>query len=61
MHLNIWTMIVRPNILSQDIIVNASSQTEFLYQLEALFVYVFIIIDIKDSLGIKSCKVGFSL
>ena len=40
-------MIVRPNILSQDIIVNASSQKEFLYQLEALFVYVFIIIDIK--------------
>ena len=44
--MNIWTMIVRPNILSQDIIVNASSQTEFLYQLEALFVYVFIIISL---------------
>ena len=38
---NMWTMIVRPNILSPDIIVNASSQTEFLYQLEALFVYVY--------------------
>ena len=42
--MNMWTMIVRPNILSPDIIVNASSQTEFLYQLEALFVYVFNII-----------------
>ena len=49
--LNMWTMIVRPNIISPDIIVNASSQTEFLYELEALFVYVFklILIDIDMS------------
>ena len=40
MQMNMWTMIVRPNILSTDIIVNASSQTEFLYQLEALFLCV---------------------
>ena len=41
--MNMWTMIVRPNILSPDIMVNASSQTEFLHQLEALFVYVLLI------------------
>ena len=59
MQMNMWTMIVRPNILSPDIIVNASSQSEFLHQLEALFVYVLLIIDwykevVKATLDFKA-------
>ena len=59
MQMNMWTMIVRPNILSPDIIVNASSQSEFLHQLEALFVYVLLIIDWYKEVVKATNNLGF--
>ena len=38
-HLDMWSMIIRPNIHSEDILINANSQADFLLKLQPLLRY----------------------